>query len=100
MRKRYVTRTIVGTKANVLCLNTRTVEPYNKDFTISGTFDNDENLLKALRKGYETEEEKLVQIVSVTPETVRYGMEEEKFIAMAEILPLLEKADKDENDNE
>lgn len=86
-RVRMVTRTIVATKVNVLCLNVETCEPFNKEVTISGTFDKPEKLEKAVKKIVDNETEKAVQIVHSEPVETLYGMTEQDFIAHAEILP-------------
>lgn len=85
-RKRMVTRTIEQTTAQVMALDVTTVEVQVKSYSIGGRF-NDEELLKKLKKLYETDTLKLVHIESQTCEEVLLGMDEEDFIRLAQVLP-------------
>lgn len=85
-RKRMVTRTIEQTTAQVMTLDVTTVEVQVKSYHIGGRF-NDEELLKKLKKLFETDTLKLVHIESQTCEEVLLGMDEEDFIRLAKVLP-------------
>ena len=85
-RKRMVTRTIEQTKAQIMTLDVITSEVQVKAYTIGGRF-NDEELLKKLKKLFETDTLKLVHIESQTCEEVLLGMDEEDFIRLAQVLP-------------
>lgn len=85
-RKRMVTRTIEQTIAQVMTLDVTKVEVQVKSYTIGGRF-NDEELLKKLKKLFETDTLKLVHIESQTCEEVLLGMDEEDFIRLAKVLP-------------
>lgn len=85
-RKRMVTRTIEQTKAQVMTLDVTSAEVQVKAYTIGGRF-NDEELLKKLKKLFETDTLKLVHIESQTCEEVLLGMDEEDFIRLAQVLP-------------
>ena len=61
-RKVMVTRTIKGTKVNVLFLNVVSAEPFNKDINVSGVYKDNEKLLKHLKSVYDTDDEKVVAI--------------------------------------
>lgn len=93
MRKPQVTRTIVTTRANVMCLEINTGECVNKEFVAPRTYKDNEKLLKVLKQSNETEELKLVHIVDVQTEETLYGMPEEEFIKSASILPPRTKAE-------
>ena len=82
-RKRVVSRTILGTKAEVMTVNTVSQKIENVSYLISGTFEDDEKLLKALKKGNETDTIKLVQVVTKEPHNELLAMLEEDFIKMA-----------------
>lgn len=86
-RRRMVTRTINFTKADVMTVNVSTAEVTINEYRINGTFDTDENLLKALKKAYETDYIKLVKIDNKWDEEVLFGMDEIKFMELAEVLP-------------
>lgn len=86
-RQPMVTRTIVTTKANVMCLNVESAEPFNMDVTVPRTYKDEVSLLKAVKKVAETENVKCVHVVdSVQVETL-YGMSEQEFIEHAAVLP-------------
>lgn len=85
-RKRMVTRTIEQTTAQVMTLDVTTAEVQVKAYSIGGRF-NGEELLKKLKKLFETDTLKLVHIESQTCEEVLLGMDEEDFIRIAQVLP-------------
>lgn len=82
-----VTRTIVTTKANVMCLNVENAEPFNQVVTVPRTYKDDEALLKAVKKVAETENVKCVHIVDSEHVETLYGMTEQEFIERAAVLP-------------
>lgn len=92
-----VTRTIVATKVNVLCLNIETAEPFNKDITLSGTFKDSKSLMKAVEKVVNSDAEKAVHVVANEEVETLYGMTEQKFIELAEVLPPRGKKEEQEN---
>lgn len=86
MRKPMVTRTILTTKVNVLCMDIVSAEPFNKELTLPRTYKDDAKLLKAVKSEVDTESVKAVAVVdSETVETL-YGMDEQTFINGAIIL--------------
>lgn len=96
-RKPMVTRTIITTQANVLCLNITTAEPFNTLVTLPRTYKDDEKLLKKVHDVVDSNEVKAVAIVDKTEVETLYGMTEEAFIAGATILdPETRKAYADE----
>lgn len=92
-RLRQVTRTIVTTKVNVMCLDTQKCEPLNKVITVSGTFSDEDALLLAVKRAVDTDTLKAVQVVDKEELTNLYAMPEEEFIKLAKIV---EKTKKDE----
>lgn len=93
MRESMVTRTVNGTKVTVLAMDTVTCEPSNETYEIGGQYTNDEKLLKKVRKEHDTENFKVVKILSVESFEKRYGMKESDFIAHAVELEPLSKRD-------
>lgn len=83
MRKPMVTRTIENTAVNVLCMDVNTAEPENKEIVMSGTYKDNDKLMKAIRKEYETDDFKIVHIVDTDVRKELYGMDENKFLAEA-----------------
>lgn len=86
-RERMVTRTVIATKVTALCLNIETAEPFNKDVTISGTFKDKQAVERAAKKVIDTETEKCVAVVEYHETETLYGMTEQKFIELAQVLP-------------
>ena len=86
-RKPMVTRTITTTKANVLCLNIETGEPFNKEVTLLRTFKDDKALLKQAEKVINNDKQKAVHVVYKEVLETLYGMTEENFVALAQELP-------------
>lgn len=85
-RKPMVTRTFDSTKVTALCLDVETAEPCNKVFVLPRTYKDEKAMMKKLRE-YETDTLKIVHIVDTEVEHKLYGMDESKFIELAEILP-------------
>lgn len=82
-----VTRTIITTKANVMCLDIETGEPCNKSVVVPRTYNDDEKLLKKVKEVLETETLKPVHIVDKEEIETLYGMTEQDFIEHAEVQP-------------
>lgn len=90
-RARKVTRTISSTKVIVMCVNIETAKVDNYEVTIAGTYTDENKLMKAVTKVVETEILKPVSVVSTEVIETLYGMDEQKFIEMAEALPPINK---------
>lgn len=82
-----VTRTIVATKAIVMCLDVQVGEPCNKVVTVSRTYKDDELLMKKVRPMVETDTLKAVHVVDKEEIETLYGMTEQEFIKYAKVLP-------------
>ena len=85
-RKPMVTRTIVTTKVNVLCLNINSAEPFNKVVTLPRTYKDDKKLLKKVEEVVNTDEVKAVHVVDKEEVETLYGMTEQDFITNATVL--------------
>lgn len=85
-RKPMVTRTITTTKANVLCMDIQTAEPFNKVVTLPRTYKDDKTLMKKVQEVVETDTVKAVHIVDKEEVETLYGMTEQEFIQNAVIL--------------
>lgn len=96
-----VTRTIVATKANVMCLDVQAGEPFNKVVTVPRTYKDSEVLLKKVKPLIETDIIKAVHIVDSEEIETLYGMTEQEFIQYAKVLPPRNSANSgEEADNE
>lgn len=92
-RKPMVTRTIITTKVNVLCLDVASVEPFNKEVILPRTYKDEKKLLKKVEEVVNTDEVKAVHIVDKSEVETLYGMTEQNFIDNATILdPTTRKA--------
>lgn len=82
-----VTRTIIATKANVMCLDVQAGEPFNKVVTVPRTYKDKESLLKKVKPIIETDTIKAVHIVETEEIETLYGMTEQDFMEHATVLP-------------
>lgn len=86
-RERMVTRTVLTTECEVLCVNVLTVETTIQTFTLTGKQENTEQILKQLKKEHETDAFKLVALQGEpTYNETLYGMKEIDFISIAKNL--------------
>ena len=85
-RKPMVTRTIVTTKVNVLCLDIQSAEPFNKVVTLPRTYKDEKKLLKKVEEVVNTDDVKAVRIVDKEEVKTLYGMTEQDFITNAIVL--------------
>lgn len=86
-RTPMVTRTIVTTKAIIMCLDVEAGEPFNKEVTLPRTYKDEKALLKKVRPLVETDTVKAVHVVDTEEVETLYGMTEQEFIENAQILP-------------
>lgn len=87
MRKPMVTRTMKTMKVNVLCLNIETAEPFNSEVVLPRVITDQKKLMDKVHELVDNEQVKAVHIVDTETVETLYGMTEEDFIQMAEILP-------------
>ena len=85
-RKRMVTRTVTGTEAEVKVVVISKDEITNIKVTVGGEFTDNDKLLKAIKKETETEDLKVLAIVTTTKIDKCYGMLESDFIKLAKEL--------------
>ena len=82
-----VTRTIQTTTANILCLNIKEGEPFNKEVVLPRTYKDEKSMMKVVEKVINTEDVKAVHVVHTEVNETLYGMTEQEFIAAARVLP-------------
>lgn len=82
-----VTRTIQTTTANVLCLNIKEGEPFNKEVVLPRTYKDEKSMMKVVEKLINTDDVKAVHIVNTEVNETLYGMTEQEFIYFARVLP-------------
>lgn len=83
-RKRMVTRSITSTKAKVTVYSIEKDEIQTVEYKLSGELSADD-ALKAITK--EHTEVRPLKVTAVDVQKELYGMEESKFLELAEILP-------------
>lgn len=83
-RKRMVTRTITSTTATATVYDIRSDEIKTLEYKLSGELSADE-ALKAITK--EHKEVRPLKVTDVSVQEELYGMPEEKFLELAEIIP-------------
>lgn len=88
-RKRMVTRTITSTRATATVYDIASDEIKTVEYRLSGELSADA-ALKVITK--EHAEVRPMKVTEVEVHEELYGMPEEKFMELAEILPLREKA--------
>lgn len=86
-RERYVTRTVSVSVCEVMCMDVVTAEVKIVTYEIGGGLTLEKDLMKAIRKLYETDTHKCVAIRSVSTKEILYGMPESDFIKLAKVLP-------------
>lgn len=79
-RKPMVTRTIVTTRVNVLCLDIQSAEPFNKEVTLPRTYKDEKKLMKAVESVVNSDTVKAVHVVDQETVEKVYGMTEQNFI--------------------
>lgn len=78
-----ITRTITGTRARVIVVNAQSLKADVKEFIISDTFDNNDKLLKALKKNYDNSEQILSAVMNTEKFEELYGLDESVFMRYA-----------------
>lgn len=80
-----ITRIVLQTTAEVMCIEVTTAEVNINTYTLGGTY-TDTDLLKKLKEIYETDTYKLVYIESNTHEEILLGMTESQFFKYATVV--------------
>lgn len=82
-----VTRTIITTKATVMCLDIDTNTPLTQEYTLPRTYKDEKAILKAVDTVNEGTTVKAVHVVNTEVENTLYGITEAEFIKVAQVLP-------------
>ena len=83
-KQKFITRTMKSTRVSILCVDTQTAETFNKIVLLSGTFKNEDEILKQAKKTIETGSIKAVDVAASQIEQGLYRMPEDVFLANAE----------------
>lgn len=85
-RKRVVSRAFKGAEVQVLAMNIETAEPFNKTIELPIQIKNEDKLLAYLRENFDTDETKIVHVVSYQDKITLRAMTEVDFIANSYVL--------------
>ena len=96
-RQRMVTRTVDVTRAEVMTLDVSNADVFTTVYEVNGIFKDNDSILKAVKKLYETETFKCVAVTGVETVERLYGMLESEFIKIAKVLPPRTKNETDES---
>lgn len=97
MRKEEFTRTITSKEVECLMLNIETAEPHNEIIVVSAKISDDKMLL-FLRENYETETERICDVISTKVTSERYALSLEDFMKYAHKVDT-DSAAEDETEN-
>ena len=88
-RKRIVSRTVKGTFVSFISLDIASNQTSSATAYIYGDYATNDKLLKAVKKFYDNSEHIALYVTASEPFYKRFGMDESKFLELAEELPLL-----------
>ena len=86
MREKMITRTVTATVVTVMGGEIATAKAFTKEFTLTGNFKDNADILKAIKKN-DTDEIVYAAIVSTETKETLYGMSESVFMRNAKELP-------------
>ena len=86
MREKMITRTVTATVATVMCVEIATAKAFITEFTLTGNFKDNADILKAIKKN-DTAEIVYAAIVNTETKETLYGMPESVFMQYAKELP-------------
>lgn len=86
-RQPQVTRTIQTTKCNVLCIDLANEKPFTQEVILPRTYKDERSMMKKIKPIVENDNVKAIHVQNFTVESTLYGMTEEEFISVAQILP-------------
>ena len=86
-KERMITRTVETKEVEVMTVNTETAEVKIDVIVVGVDYNKATDTLKYLRKHYETETVKIVSVIKETVSTKLYGIPENDFIRLAQVLP-------------
>lgn len=86
MKEKMITRTVTATVATVMCVEIATAKAFTTEFTLTGSFKDNADILKAIKKN-DTDEIVYAAIISTETKETLYGMTESDFMRYAKELP-------------
>lgn len=92
-RATIVSRTVTGTKAEVLIFDVTNQLTHRETFELKGSFENEHEILSCVSNLLDAKQ-RAVQVTKQEPFKKRYAMDENQFIYYAKEVPLLNQATK------
>ena len=86
MREKMITRTVTATVATVMGVEISTAKAFTEEITLTGSFKDNADLLKAIKK-QDSSEKVYATIISTKEQETLYGMPESEFMKYAKVLP-------------
>ena len=86
-RQPMITRTIQTTKATVLCIDLANEQPFTQEVVLPRTYKDERSMMKKIKTIVENDHVKAVNVRNVVVESTLYGMTEQEFINVANVLP-------------
>ena len=86
-RQPMITRTIQTTKATVLCIDLANEQPFTQEVVLPRTYKDERSMMKKIKPLVENDHVKAVNVRNVVVESTLYGMTEQEFINVANVLP-------------
>lgn len=87
MKEKMITRTVTVTKATVMGVSLSSGDSFTTTYTLTGTFKNYDDILKNIKKDYDTTVLKHAAVVNTETEDLLFGMTESEFMSHAKQLP-------------
>ena len=85
-KEKMITRTIVLTEVDVMCVKVSEAQVSTHKYTLCGTYDT-LSALQKIKEDYETPDFKPTAVMSMKSSELLYGMTENEFIRYGQILP-------------
>ena len=93
MRKPMVTRTLISTKATVMCVNIATESTETREVSLPRTYKDNSVVLKKVKELLDKDGIVAAHVIKTEVVEQLYGMTEDKFMQYAELLPPRKNAD-------
>lgn len=100
MRTRKITRTMRTRKVKALVFNPETHETSEQEFTIPSSLSEKMDILRKCQKMYNDENKQIVDVLSTFTKVEKYTMDEDVYIANAELIYSDIEEDSDEYEEE
>lgn len=91
MSEPMITRTKVGVSVRAMTADIPNQTVEEQTYYLKGTWTSEAKILKRLQKDFNTDERKIIAVISTEPVNCLYGMPESKFFELAEPMEAVQK---------